>query len=289
MITNNSIKKQATEQLWRTSFGDTEEFIRLYFDHVYRDENTLTIEKDGRIVSALQILPYTMMWGNTEIPIAYICGVCTHPSEQKKGYMNLLMEKAHSELKRRRIPLATLIPAQTWLFDIYKKQGYEEAFYYSTENYFISGQTNTSGNMTVSAATELSDDLYPYFNRKLRERPRCILHSQADFSIIWKDLMLYRGVLFVARDESKTVTGIAFALPADKQGTSIKINELLYDNSEVKEQLLSAVAHSFHAPKIHYHTPPRLHPTPRGMAKIIDPNLLIDFSGKDAYMSLMLD
>ena len=40
-------KKQQIVNLWRTCFGDSEAFISLYFDRVYKDENAMTIEKDG--------------------------------------------------------------------------------------------------------------------------------------------------------------------------------------------------------------------------------------------------
>ena len=40
---------------------------QLYFDRVYKDENAMTIEKDGKIVSALQIVPHTMTYLGTEI------------------------------------------------------------------------------------------------------------------------------------------------------------------------------------------------------------------------------
>ena len=34
--------------LWRTSFNDSEEFIKLFFDRVYKKENALFIEKNGK-------------------------------------------------------------------------------------------------------------------------------------------------------------------------------------------------------------------------------------------------
>ena len=38
-------KKQQIVNLWRTCFRDSEAFISLYFDRVYKDENAMTIEK----------------------------------------------------------------------------------------------------------------------------------------------------------------------------------------------------------------------------------------------------
>lgn len=57
MMDNN---KPQLIDLWHTSFNDSEEFVELFFDHVYKKENALCIEKNGKIVSALQMLPYNM-------------------------------------------------------------------------------------------------------------------------------------------------------------------------------------------------------------------------------------
>ena len=73
--------------LWRTSFNDSEEFIKLFFDRVYKKENALFIEKNGKIVSALQMLPYVMTYYGKEISVNYIYGACTLPSERGQGLM----------------------------------------------------------------------------------------------------------------------------------------------------------------------------------------------------------
>ena len=74
--------------LWRTSFDDSEEFIKLFFDRVYKKENALFIEKDGKIVSALQMLPYVMTYYGKEISVNYIYGACTLPSERGQDSCN---------------------------------------------------------------------------------------------------------------------------------------------------------------------------------------------------------
>ena len=42
MMDNN---KPQLIDLWHTSFNDSEEFVELFFDHVYKKENALCIEK----------------------------------------------------------------------------------------------------------------------------------------------------------------------------------------------------------------------------------------------------
>lgn len=104
------MNKQQIIDLWRLSFNDSEEFIRLYFDRVYKEENTLVIEKNGQVVSALQMLPYTMTYYGTEISVAYISGACTLPSMRGKGLMRELLQNAFEEMKYRSVAVTAPDP-----------------------------------------------------------------------------------------------------------------------------------------------------------------------------------
>ena len=121
--------------LWRTSFDDSEEFIKLFFDRVYKKENALFIKKDGKIVSALQMLPYVMTYYGTEISVNYIYAACTLPSERGQGLMRQLIQDAFKVMESRKVALTVIIPADPWLFDYYRDLGYTEAFDYSEETY----------------------------------------------------------------------------------------------------------------------------------------------------------
>lgn len=290
------MKKQRTEALWRACFTDTDEFIRLFFDKVYRDENALVIEKQGQLVAALHLLPYTIRLHGAEFPASYICGVSTHPNERGKGLMKQLMLQAEEELKHRNIPLAMLIPAETWLFDIYRKYGYSEAFSYGMQTYFPE-QAPAYGNIRISIAEATANGLYAFFNQKLRERKACVLHTEADFDIIRKDLAISGGKLLIATNIRHEVVGMAFTLPEEK-GKSAFITEFLFDNTSVKEQLLYATSQLYNVAKINYRTLPEATSChPKGMAKIIDNNYFQDngiaiqtlFENKQGYMTLMLD
>lgn len=227
-------KKQQIVNLWRTCFGDSEAFISLYFDRVYKDENAMTIEKDGKIVSALQIVPHTMTYLGTEISVGYISGACTTPEERGQGLMRQLLQETFEEMERREIAISALIPADPWLFDYYREQGYTEAFDYSVETYIRPNTPVQLPKITViQPEVPTTDELFAYFNRKLRERPSCILHSQDDFITILRDLQLDNGGMYTALDENEKVVGMAFALPleagtapSDKsfyQGTSLRL------------------------------------------------------------------
>ena len=104
-------RKDQIIQLWRCCFEDSEDFIHRFFSQVYQDQNAWTLEKDGQIVCAMQLLPYTINYYGQSIPATYIYGVCTHPDYRRRGYMHQLLEQAFVRLKEQGSGLAFLIPA----------------------------------------------------------------------------------------------------------------------------------------------------------------------------------
>ncbi|MDR1918163.1 MAG: GNAT family N-acetyltransferase [Tannerellaceae bacterium] len=319
-------KKKQIIKLWKTVFSDSNKFIHLYFKQVYKDENALTIEKDGQVVSALQMLPYRMSFCGEEIAVAYISGACTLPSEQGKGWMSLLLQNAFAEMKKREIALSVLIPAEKWLFQYYRARGYTEIFEYSLKIYSRNEYILPDTSRYAIQLKKVPDEtLYGYFDRKLRERPMGILHSYEDFGVILRDLDLSDGKFFVAYKADGQPAGMAFVfLPettAEDEDGSVLIKEFLYDNELVKTHLLYEISKRFHVPKVVYRAP--IHngqvTYPYGMARVIDSERLIKlwatthpdsklsvnemrsmslqaltahlfaYSGREAYMSLMLD
>ena len=73
----------------------------------------MTIEKDGKIVSALQIVPHTMTYLGTEISVGYISGACTTPEERGQGLMRQLLQETFEEMERREIAISALIPCRS--------------------------------------------------------------------------------------------------------------------------------------------------------------------------------
>ena len=49
--------------------------------------------------------------------------------------MRQLLQETFEEMERREVAISALIPADPWLFDYYREQGYTEAFDYSVETY----------------------------------------------------------------------------------------------------------------------------------------------------------
>ena len=319
-----SKKEKQIKQLWRDTFGDNEEFIRMYFKWVYKDKYALTIEDNGRVISSLMLLPYSVNYYGTELSMGYIAGACTVAEEQGKGCMSRLMNRAFEDMKRKGMALATLIPASTSLFDFYDRYGFVRAFEYSFDVHTRPELPEPTGDCVVTTAAKLEKKMYAYADRKLRERPICVLHDWGDMNNIVRDICLVGGQVFVA-SRGNAICGMAFATPAGRSASgaddrSVLVRDILFDDDEVRKALLPVIAENMHADRIVCRIPctAGVAPYSYGMARVIDParmigvrraacgeeaagedlegmdvksltSVLMDYPDRRAYMSLMLD
>jgi len=120
--------RDAVRAMWKTCFGDPDDYMDLYFRHKYRDEQTLLYLDGGKPVASLQMLPYRFTFHGSEIPILYLSGVCTLPEARKKGFMQQLLLRSFEVAREREIPLMLLVPQEEWLLTFYAKYGFAQTF-----------------------------------------------------------------------------------------------------------------------------------------------------------------
>ncbi len=263
--------KEAVRRLWTLCFDDTPAFMDLYFDCRYQPERNEAIVEDGRVVSALQTIPYPMKTWGEMIPAAYLSGVCTHPDVRHQGYMCRLLQQTHRHLRSNGYVVSTLIPAGHQLFQAYSSSGYASLFCYGRT--VVSTQSQTLDELTVSEYSEDAKGVYAYFSRAMERYPCSLLHTTDDFQVILADLYLSHGKLWVARRDG-CVCGLAFALPGSD---GCRVSELQVDSEAVKTALLSEVCRRMAVGKAEI-----LHPAtadctvhPLGMLRVIDAERLL--------------
>lgn len=231
-----SIKEQV-KALWRLCFEDTEEFVELYFRMRYADGLNYTIGKDGKVIAALQAIPYTMTYGGRQLPVSYISGACTHPDYRNQGAMRELLTKVHRCMYGEGICFSTLIPAEEWLKGYYARSGYAVCFRYGLERTVINNllqPVDNSGTLWNLCKVEPhSPDFvsaYSFFNAQMQLRSCCIQHTSDDFEVILADLSLSGGACWMVK-EGERLCGVICCVPH-------------VHHVEVKEMLLVAGASS---------------------------------------------
>ena len=59
ILTPQEIKQQ-TRALWKECFHDSEEFMDIYFEEKYADQQNITVRENGKVIGAMQVIPYPM-------------------------------------------------------------------------------------------------------------------------------------------------------------------------------------------------------------------------------------
>jgi len=226
--------KNRVMDLWRNCFSDTEAFVQFFFSRKYKRRNTLVGFDNGEIVTAMQLMPYKMTYGNNHLESAYIAGVCTQKESRGKGLSSNLMQEALVTLNQRNVDIATLIPATENLFDFYAKSGFITVFEKYEQVLTREDLANNKRCVSDDHYVEEWDkkcnfnEIYSYFNKSECERDFCVVHTYEDWMDVLDDLYNDGGKMLIVRDSfSKGISGLALVL---KEDTNFQIKELMTDN-----------------------------------------------------------
>ncbi|MDY5213300.1 GNAT family N-acetyltransferase, partial [Intestinibacter sp.] len=90
--------KNQIVSLWNYCFEDGEDFVKYYFENVYDKKNTIIIEENNEVLSALQLNKYKIDLRNRKYDVSYVVGVSSKPEVRGLGYMKHLMTYTLEEL-----------------------------------------------------------------------------------------------------------------------------------------------------------------------------------------------
>jgi predicted acetyltransferase len=71
------------------------------------------------------MIPYQLKLETTISLAGYISGAMTHPDSREKGCMSQLLEFSFQIMKKKGYDYTFLIPQEEWLFEFYRKRGYQ--------------------------------------------------------------------------------------------------------------------------------------------------------------------
>ena len=115
----------ALRHLWQEAFGDTDDFLDIFFHRAFSYDRCRCVAIDGEVVSALYWFDCT--WQDKKL--AYIYAVATAQNRKGKGLCRALMESTHRQLQKDGYDGAILCPQNESLFAMYGKFGYRTCSY----------------------------------------------------------------------------------------------------------------------------------------------------------------
>ncbi len=276
---DNNIKNQ-TKALWDKCFSEEDKrFVDFYFEKRYNEQDNIHIEKDGKVVSAMQLISYPFSYYGKTIGCSYLSGCCTDPDYRSQGLMNDLIIKALNQAKNNGACFAALIPASESLFNYYEGTNFIPTFDYSKIR-IKRQQTTDNGQQSVTISVfdnesepEAFYQVYDYFNTKMRNRNCCIQHDEYDFGVILKDLELFDNHLLVAK-YGEDICGLAFCYLRNGE---IFIKDVFAESAAIFGDLITAAANVFDNENVNIIISPvpgqKTHKL--GMARIIDAETML--------------
>jgi len=196
----------------------------------YKDYYCWGIKQDGKLVSALQITPYTMRMNDYDVSMAGIGGVVTLPESRGNGYVSKLMDKILHESLNQGIEFSVLYP---FSYEYYRKFGYEMCF--TLNNVTIPIQQFSSYSYPQSIkAHEPEDSLMPF--KEIYES----FCENRNFAIVrddksWKKLLdrdLYKNLEYTYlyyNNKNKATAYILYKCDYNPSiGNTLKIEELCW-------------------------------------------------------------
>ena len=119
------------KELWKEAFGDTDDFIDLFFSLAFSPEHSLCVYEGSSLAAGLY-------WFDAYLAnekVAYIYGVATKKTHRSKGFSTALLKEAHRQLKNSGYSAAILVPADAGLFGFYGRLGYRECCFIDLEKH----------------------------------------------------------------------------------------------------------------------------------------------------------
>lgn len=110
----------ALRSLWKEAFGDTDDFLDVFFQTAFHPDRCHCITIDDQIAAAL----YWFTCSYQERPVAYIYAVATAKSHRGRGLCHKLLDYTHKHLEKKGYLGALLVPGSKELFYFYEGIGY---------------------------------------------------------------------------------------------------------------------------------------------------------------------
>ena len=217
MIIKNPEKQDipALRHLWKEAFGDTDDFLDLFFEKGFSPDRCQALELGGELAAALYW--FDCGWENKKI--GYLYAVATAKSRQGQGLCRALMTHTHKHLQHLGYQGAALSPAEKGLFSLYEKFGYKS--FCPTDCLSVAAEEREIALSSIDAATyrKLRKDLLPQGGILQEGATLTFLEGYAKF------YQLAGGILCAVKEgdtlymqeylaDPKDIPAVAFALGA---------------------------------------------------------------------------
>ncbi len=192
---SNADKARVVE-IWKTCFGDSDEFIDAYFDGAARIEDSFGYEENGSLIADLFMLKFHAKLAGMKYDIDFLAGCATMPEARKRGLMRELVKQAMLDMRARGHSCVYLHP---FLHAFYRQFGFETIAYIT--RHMLSGGAGQKSFVTVYDSLENLpiEKMREAYARYMASFDNCFLRTNERFAA-WLKLLFADGGKAAVRD-----------------------------------------------------------------------------------------
>lgn len=228
-------------ELWKQSFDDTDDAIQFFFDNRFSPQNCAVCITDGRVVSAIHLLPAELQLNGERVPVYYIYAAATLKKYQGRGYMAELISDIDMGISPGERSFSVLLPASESLYDYYGKLGYHPFF--CVRQVELNRKTLLDAYLSEVGIPEIVDLSFETL-ASLRD----FRFGESEGTVQWDEKAI-RYAVDINRIYGGEMVCVknGYALCRDGGEGTVEVTEFVPANRKVARELLYAVDKRFHA------------------------------------------
>lgn len=235
IVNGNSKYVSYMKNMWKSIFGDAERYIDLFFNNVYKDDETLLWVEDDNVLAMMFFPQYDIKVYEKFYTVGYICGVAAKHEVRGTGIMRELLNESFKAMKRRGDVASVLIPSNERLFDYYKKYGYKPFFKLGIKEY-VRGSRNLK-DLGISLRETLSaTEILSLYSENISKYNVIVLQTLATYETVITNQINEGGKVYIIESADGEKLGYIFCYH-DKESGALVVNEAI-----VKGDILNSIA-----------------------------------------------
>ena len=226
------IDKDQVVSVWNYCFEDGEDFVKYYFENVYDENNTIIIEENDEVLSALQLNKYTIYLRDNKYDVSYVVGVSSKPEVRGLGYMKHLMTYTLEELYKNGEIVSLLMAID---YRLYKRYGFDHCYDQIQYNLRTDELLGFRLSSKLRKATfEDAETLSRIYTKAMESLNGYAVRDEVYFNRFMKEVSSESGYIYIDEENNSY---IAYYI----QGDTFFVRELIYNNISSLKSMLAYI------------------------------------------------
>ena len=217
--------------IWKECFGDSDEFLEVYFSDILKCDSGFGLYENGELVSDLFMRPLRSKLDNYMLHAYFLAGCATLPEARKKDYMKSLIKHTLEYFYKRGDAVTYLHPFK---HSFYRKFGYETIAYVNNYLFKNHNKKNLENILITNKYYEIPvHQLWKTYSNKMKNYNNCFMRDENHFAG-WIKLLCADGgkAAFICADNAIE----CYALLYETEDDLCEIFELISsDNMQIKK------------------------------------------------------